>query len=366
MSKIVARTIFNTAVVERTWKNYATSGTVHALVIGAAFLLIVPAVQVVDQSPSERHVTLLAPALPHYQAKIDPPRIRHLAKLVMPTTPPRVRVIPPSVVPKPVAKTLPPPPRVIKAPEARIVAEAKPDLAPPPKPMLKTGSFQDLQASKSPVVPKQVIVGGFGDPRGVQSAEIAKPSPVLLAKVGSFESPVGAGQSGGGSRAEQGSVKASGFGSAGALDGVPNGAGRAAAAVRLGNFGDGTPGGVPAGRGNNGTVRTTGFGDTVAAVPVRRDSPSAVPSFTPVEILFKPRPSYSAEARNLRLEGQVSLEVVFLANGAVKVVRVIRGLGHGLDEAAQEAAAQVRFKPATRSGAPIDTSATINITFELT
>jgi TonB family protein len=85
-----------------------------------------------------------------------------------------------------------------------------------------------------------------------------------------------------------------------------------------------------------------------------------------VEILFKPHPSYSAEARNLHLEGQVSLEVVFQASGAVKVVRVIRGLGHGLDEAAQQAALQVRFKPATRSGAPVDTNATISITFELT
>jgi TonB family protein len=98
----------------------------------------------------------------------------------------------------------------------------------------------------------------------------------------------------------------------------------------------------------------------------RKDVPVAVAPTTPLEILFKPRPSYSAEARGLRLEGEVSLEVVFQANGAVKVVRVIKGLGHGLDEAAAQAAVQVRFKPAMRSGAPIDTSATISITFELT
>jgi hypothetical protein len=37
-----------------------------------------------------------------------------------------------------------------------------------------------------------------------------------------------------------------------------------------------------------------------------------------------------------------------------------------LDEAAQQAAMQVRFKPASKSGAPVDTNATISITFELT
>ena len=68
----------------------------------------------------------------------------------------------------------------------------------------------------------------------------------------------------------------------------------------------------------------------------------------------------------MHLEGEVSLEVVFSASGSVQVLRVIQGLGHGLDQAAERAATQIRFKPGMRGGSPVDTRATIHITFELT
>ena len=263
---------------------------------------------------------------------------------------------------QPVARCLPKPVAPVVRPtvsEPRIEAEAK--AAPPaPKPIVKTGSFEDLQTAKAAPVPKQVVVGGFGDPRGVQSSQTSTSQPVLMARVGSFDSPTGIGRTGGGGHLDR-AVKQSGFDNAGATSGTSGDSGKGS--VRTGNFGDS---GSNTGRSNNGTVHATGFGDTVASVSQHKDLPAAVPAFTPVEILFKPRPSYSAEARGMHLEGQVSLEVVFQASGAVKVVRIIRGLGHGLDEAAQEAALQVRFKPATRGGAPVDTSATISITFELT
>jgi TonB family protein len=84
-----------------------------------------------------------------------------------------------------------------------------------------------------------------------------------------------------------------------------------------------------------------------------------------VEILFKPRPAYTGEARRLRIEGDVVLEVAFTAAGEVRVLRLIRGLGHGLDEAARDAARQIRFRPATRDGAPVDATAAVHIVFEL-
>jgi TonB family protein len=115
-------------------------------------------------------------------------------------------------------------------------------------------------------------------------------------------------------------------------------------------------------------VKTGGFGDDTAVVgpqPVQRVQAKA-PANTPVEILSKPKPVYTQEARNLRLEGEVSLEVVFSASGSVQVVRVVRGLGHGLDEAAEQAAAQIKFHPGTRDGVPVDTRATVHIVFELT
>jgi TonB family protein len=89
------------------------------------------------------------------------------------------------------------------------------------------------------------------------------------------------------------------------------------------------------------------------------------PATTPVHILYKPSPSYTDEARQLRLEGEVLLEVEFLTSGECRVVRVLRGLGHGLDEAAQRAAGQIRFQPATSNGRPVDQTATIRVVFQL-
>jgi TonB family protein len=136
--------------------------------------------------------------------------------------------------------------------------------------------------------------------------------------------------------------------------------------VRTGGFGSADGGGGNGNRG--GTVKTGGFGDdtTVAqAQPVQRAQAKA-PATTPVEILSKPKPVYTQEARNIHLEGEVSLEVVFSASGSVQVVRIVRGLGHGLDQAAEQAAGQIRFHPGTRDGVPVDTRATVHIVFELT
>jgi TonB family protein len=85
----------------------------------------------------------------------------------------------------------------------------------------------------------------------------------------------------------------------------------------------------------------------------------------PVEIVFKPTPEYTDEARGARIEGTVSLELEFAAAGDVRVLRVVRGLGHGLDEAARRAALRIRFKPAQSDGRPVDARATVHITFRL-
>ena len=62
---------------------------------------------------------------------------------------------------------------------------------------------------------------------------------------------------------------------------------------------------------------------------------------------------------------QKIIQVIFRANGQVQVIRVVRGLGYGLDEAAIRAAQQIRFKPAQRHGTPVDFSAIIHIVFQM-
>ena len=65
------------------------------------------------------------------------------------------------------------------------------------------------------------------------------------------------------------------------------------------------------------------------------------------------------------VEGDVVLEVEFAATGDVRVLRVLRGLGHGLDESATRAAQGIKFKPAQSSGRPIDFRTTVHIVFRL-
>jgi hypothetical protein len=59
------------------------------------------------------------------------------------------------------------------------------------------------------------------------------------------------------------------------------------------------------------------------------------------------------------------LEVVFSSTGEIRVLRLVRGLGFGLDESARTAASQIRFHPSTRNGNPVDTTGTVHIVFEL-
>jgi TonB family protein len=85
----------------------------------------------------------------------------------------------------------------------------------------------------------------------------------------------------------------------------------------------------------------------------------------PVEITLKPRPDYSDEARKMRIEGEVLLRVQFTSSGQVRVLELISGLGHGLNENASRAAERIQFKPAQRGGQPVDSTATVHIVFQL-
>jgi len=111
-------------------------------------------------------------------------------------------------------------------------------------------------------------------------------------------------------------------------------------------------------------VRSGGF-DLARSQPTPASARRQTPIDTPVEIVFKPAPDYTDEAKALRIEGAIILEVEFAASSDVRVLRVLRGLGHGLDEEAVRAAGQIRFKPAQSAGTPVDFRATVHIVFRL-
>ncbi|HVW83363.1 MAG TPA: energy transducer TonB [Bryobacteraceae bacterium] len=273
---------------------------------------------------------------------------------------------PPRVKPKPFeAKILPPkiePPKVeprrIEAPkieppkieppkiEATRVPEPKFDLpapAPKPKPEVKTNVF--AAGEPAPMGPKpparDVKMGGFGDPNGVPASATSTGKGLTVAKVGSFDLPAGSGQGGAG------------------------GKGRVVASAGFGDGGGGTASGSGAGGSGHGSVRSSGFSDYQAPREQAKVVKVATPVETPVEITFKPKPVYTEEARQRKVEGEVQLDVIFRASGQIQVLRVVRGLGLGLDESARAAAQQIHFKPGTRDGSPVDTRGIVHIVFAL-
>ena len=251
----------------------------------------------------------------------------------------------------------------LPAPEPRA---AKVEEAPAPTVKVTPRKLDPLPANSAPVVPKvvatnvfstgssatptttrpasQVQTGGFGDPNGIP----AKGTPgkaVNIAAVGSFDLPSGGGNGNGsaGTKGARGVVTSTGFGNGTAT-------------------GDNHP------RVSQNAVQLSGFGDAAVPAPPSVRSHSAEAAATPAipaEIISKPVPVYTQEARSLRIQGEVLLEVVLQASGNLHVVRVVRGLGHGLDDNAVKAAEQIRFKPATKNGQPADSTVVLHIIFEL-
>jgi TonB family protein len=213
-----------------------------------------------------------------------------------------------------------------------------------PKQAVKTNVFSS-GSSATPTIekPPQVVqTGGFGNPHGV-APQNNENRPVTIARQGAFDLPSGGGYGNG--SADQHGVR-----------GV----------VASGGFGDGVAIGDIKSP-SHPAIHEAGFGDVQSAEPSQNASKhvNAVARTKPAEILSKPIPAYTEEARKLHIEGEVLLEVVFEGSGAIRVVRVIHGLGHGLDEAAIKAAQQIRFTPAQRDGQPVDFNGVLHITFQL-
>ena len=99
--------------------------------------------------------------------------------------------------------------------------------------------------------------------------------------------------------------------------------------------------------------------------------PPAVAGFTPkevdvkAEILTKPEPGYTREARRAGVQGNVVLKVLLLANGKIDRVRVVRRVPYGLTENAIRAACEIKFKPAVKAGAEVSQWVTLEYAFRL-
>jgi protein TonB len=109
-----------------------------------------------------------------------------------------------------------------------------------------------------------------------------------------------------------------------------------------------------------GTGATLPVGNTLRATPKGPADPGAPKPLAapvePYEVTEMPLPKgrctgrYTDEARQAAVEGTVVLDLVVDEEGRTREIKVVQGLGHGLDQAAIEALRTCRFSPGQRKG----------------
>jgi TonB family protein len=330
------------------WRTFATS---YGLLTGLILLLILVGIMTSDTLiPSvSYHVTELIPRPSLRPEALPKPKPLPVHAKLLPREP--VFQAPKLIVPHEI-RAPKPQPQEIEPPKVAMnnfaPAVLKPTSGARPV-LIHTGEFAGSSVTPTVNAPiEKVQTGGFGDPNGLKPSANSKQNGKLIASAaGSFDMPVGPGQGNGsgGAKGLKGTVASADFGSG----------------VATGGQGDGRR----SGRGNAG-VQSSGFGSQqIAQNTPHIQRVDSGPPTTSVEITYKPNPAYTDEARNLKLEGEVLLEVEFLANGQLHVNRVVRGLGHGLDETAVAAANKMRFKPAMRNGQAMDSTAIVHVVFQM-
>jgi len=277
------------------------SVALHAIVV---VILIVAPIRASETPSAPTRRSRMVFVLPATQLVKLPPAPIVMPRLPRPVPQPPVREVVKAEVPKPLPVT-PVVAKLVDPSPAVVPVVERPIEKPVVQRPVETGLFERTNSARTNQAAAAVTTGGFG-------------SQVASARV-----------------ASETAVTTGGFSSAARAP-------RAAA--------------------NDGEVQTAGFDQRAAAKP---SAAVTKPVDRPVEIVFKPTPEYTDEARSARIEGTVSLELEFTAAGDVRVLRVVRGLGHGLDEAAQRAALRIRFKPAQSDSGPVDSRATVHITFRL-
>ena len=321
---------------------FVASATINASILALALIVSMTVKHVIEVHKYE-FTELIAPTTPPPQrVKVTPP-----PKLPSPPKLPKLEMEAPKIeIPKPK-----PEPKPIQM-EAKITlpvvkAEAKPAvvLAPQPKAALSAA----MPAQDNRVKPSTAPVH-LGETFGVTP----NPNATRPATIAAIGNPYGGMQ--GPSVAPHGVVGSTGIGNglksgsnAGVVGKVASaGIPGATGAANVSSYGKVGSAGIPA-------------ATAVAGVPKMVVEPVA----TSLEVLSKPPVQYTGEARQLKVQGDVVLRVTFTAAGQVQVQGVLRGLGHGLDEEARRVAQQIRFRPATRDGRPVDLTTNITITFQL-
>lgn len=319
---------------------FVTSAVINLAILATILLVTMTARHVMQQHYEQ--VELLLPNTP------PPPKPK---PVVVPNVPPPPAPVVPKIqldeqkiaMPKPK-----PEPKPIQM-EAKVVApvvkpkEQQVVLAPQPKAALNAAMAAQNNQVKASTAPVHL-----GETFGVTPNPNAM-RPATVAAIGNIN-----GGMQGPAIAPHGVVGSTGIGN-GLKSGSSSGVvGRVASA--------GIPASATTSTTSYGKVASAGIPAAVTAAPVKM---TAAVQSTALEVLSKPPVQYTSEARQLKVEGDVILRVTFTARGQVEVQGVVHGLGHGLDEEARRVAEQIRYRPATRNGVPVDLTTNITITFQL-
>lgn len=133
-----------------------------------------------------------------------------------------------------------------------------------------------------------------------------------------------------------------------------------------GGFGGGKGGGVGKGKGDgfgDGKNGNTGGGNNSSGSGDQIYSPS-MGIKNPI-ITYKQKPLYTEDARRDKIQGQVILSVILREDGTITDIRVVRGLGYGLDEEAIRAASKIKFIPGTKDGQRVNVKVRLEFAFQL-
>jgi protein TonB len=123
------------------------------------------------------------------------------------------------------------------------------------------------------------------------------------------------------------------------------------------SMGNGTGSGIGSGSGNG---IGPGSGGNTGGGPMHIGG-----SVLPPSLLFHVDPEFSEEARKAKFSGDVQVYLWVDEQGNPSHVKVIRGVGMGLDEKAVEAVRQYKFKPAMRDGKPVKVDLYVNVNFQI-
>jgi len=293
-----------------------------------------------------------------------------LTELDEPVVKKKVEPVKPKVVPPPPKPILPPVAKVeMQLP--RIIVPVKPPDVPKP-PVVKMDVPKPVIAAPAPV---RVIA--MAAPRTVnlanpQAASVVNNDPHPTAvRLGNPENPI--------LRGPAVSSVNLGRGLPG-MNSANSGYGPPATKVNLGN---GSPAGTSI-HGNSvvavvgiahGAPAATGTAPVVSQVNLAQAAPPPAPKPAPLAALVqpklakltaKPKPEYTAEARQLHIEGSVVIRVRVQADGSIQILDVVSGLGHGLDESAKRAVMATKFEPATDGyGHAVASVVVVTVNFQL-